>query len=132
VNAKYSTGGLVDVEYFVQAWQITVGAADATLRVTNTREAIRRLGQGGYLRPELAGSLIDTYDFHCRLIDALRVVRGNARDLTLPREDSREFAYLAQRLKLVGQTELRAEIATRMAFAGGLWATAAPATAKKS
>ena len=35
-----------------------------------------------------------------RLIDALRVVRGNAHDLAVPSFGSREFAYLARRLEL--------------------------------
>ena len=46
VNAKYSQGGLVDLEYIVQGLQITHGAADPSLRVTNTA---RRLP--GWPRP---------------------------------------------------------------------------------
>jgi glutamate-ammonia-ligase adenylyltransferase len=32
------------------------------------------------------------------LIDSLRVVRGNAKDITLPDEVSEEFAFLARRM----------------------------------
>jgi glutamate-ammonia-ligase adenylyltransferase len=33
------------------------------------------------------------------LIDSLRVVRGNARDITLPEENSEELAFLARRMR---------------------------------
>ncbi len=127
-SAKYSPGGVVDLEYFVQAWQITAGAADPSVRVTNTREAIRRLAEGGYLPHDLADEIGATYLFLRRLIDALRVVRGNARDLAIPPETSREFAYLAERLKLASPAELGDAIAQRMAFARGLWSSRPPPT----
>src|SRR5690606_5820170 len=43
INAKYSPGALVDVEYYVQVLQMTFGAQDASLRTPNTLEAIARL-----------------------------------------------------------------------------------------
>lgn len=125
VNVKYSPGGLVDVEYFVQSWQIAVGAADARVRVTNTRDAIARLRDGGYFSIGLAREIDATYVFLRGLIDALRVVRGNAKDLTIPVESSREFAYLAQRSGLAGPRELRDTLTTRLAFARSLWQSAA-------
>jgi glutamate-ammonia-ligase adenylyltransferase len=121
VSAKHSPGGLVDVEYFVQACQIAVGHADASVRVTNTLDAIDRLAQGGHMRQELASELRETYEFLRRLIDALRVVRGHARDLTIPPEDSREFAYLSHRLQLESPAQLRDAIAARMESAKALW-----------
>jgi glutamate-ammonia-ligase adenylyltransferase len=39
-NAKYSPGGLVDLEYLVQGLQITYGATNPSLRLTNTRMAM--------------------------------------------------------------------------------------------
>ncbi len=126
VNVKYSSGGVADLEYFVQAWQISVGVSDATVRVTNTLEAIRRLTRGGYLPESLAQDLQLTYDFLRRLIDALRVVRGNAKDLTIPPEDTREFAFLARRLRLSDPSMLHDAIATRMKFARNLWTLAPP------
>lgn len=121
LSAKHSPGGLVDVEYFVQACQITAGHADAAVRVTNTLDAIDRLAQGGHVRQDLALELRQTYEFLRRLIDALRVVRGHARDLTIPPEDSREFAYLSHRLRFESPAHLRDAIAARMAFSRRLW-----------
>jgi glutamate-ammonia-ligase adenylyltransferase len=121
VNAKYSPGGLVDVEYFVQARQIEAGHADPAVRVTNTGEALWRLAGHGHLPAELGRQLSDCYSFLRRLIDALRVVRGNARDLVIPPADSRPFAYLAHRLQYAEPCELQAAISSWMGVARGLW-----------
>jgi glutamate-ammonia-ligase adenylyltransferase len=121
VNAKYSPGGLVDVEYFVQARQIAAGAADAIVRVTNTLDALRRLVEQGHVRADQGARLADCYSFLRRLIDALRVVRGHARDLIIPAADSREFAYLAHRLQYANALDLEAAVATWMGVARGVW-----------
>ncbi|OGO41081.1 MAG: hypothetical protein A2Z04_02515, partial [Chloroflexi bacterium RBG_16_57_9] len=97
-NAKFSPGGLVDVEYLVQGLQIRYGHRDPGLRLTNTREAIAALTEAGILSPEEHPSLRDAHVFLRRLINALRMVRGNAKDLTVPPPDSEAFAFLARRL----------------------------------
>ncbi len=98
VNAKYSQGGLVDLEYIVQGLQITHGAADPALRVTNTAEAIERLAAAGVISAENGVRLGEALLFLHQLINALRMVRGSNRDLTVPAEESEEFAFLARRL----------------------------------
>ncbi|MCS6800499.1 MAG: hypothetical protein RMM58_07320 [Chloroflexota bacterium] len=121
LNAKYSHGGLVDIEYYVQAWQIGAGRTDHSVRVTNTLLATERLRAGGHLPELLVEELQSTYSFLRRLIDALRVVRGNAKDLTIPEERSRELAYLAHRLGIAEPSLLLTAIRDRMAFASRLW-----------
>ena len=121
VSAKHSHGGVVDIEYAVQVRQITAGARDPTVRVTGTLEAIERLHAGGYLAAAPARALAAAYAFLRRLIDALRVVRGHARDLTLPPPDSREFRYLARRLQLEDAGALAAAISSQMAVARSAW-----------
>ncbi len=61
------------------------------------------------------------YVFLRRLIDALRVVRGNARDLAVPPADSREFVYLARRLDFETAEELKTAIESQMAASRALW-----------
>ena len=124
VNAKFSLGGLVDVEYFVQTRQIEAGPGRESVRVPNTWEAIESLGQVGSLKAEQAEELRETYGFLRRLIDALRVVRGHARDLTLPPPDSREFAYLARRLLYDSVAKFTAELARHRDNARNLWSEA--------
>ena len=95
-NAKLSPGGVVDVEYFVQALQITHGAHNPRLRSPNTRAALRSLEAASVLpdrRP-----LRDAYRFLRRLIDALRMVRGHAHDLAVPPAGTDQFEFLARRL----------------------------------
>ncbi len=98
VNAKFSPGGLVDIEYLVQGLQITHGAHDPSLRLTSTREAMEALAKAGILSQEEFKRLREAHIFLRRLINALRMVRGNAKDLTVPPPDSEEFAFLARRL----------------------------------
>jgi [glutamine synthetase] adenylyltransferase / [glutamine synthetase]-adenylyl-L-tyrosine phosphorylase len=56
-----------------------------------------------------------------RLIDALRVVRGNAKDLAIPEADSRAFAYLARRMHYESAAAVEQAIAVRMDFGRTLW-----------
>ena len=71
--------------------------------------------------PDQARDVNDSYEFIRRFIDALRVVRGNARDLTIPSPDSREFLYLAQRLRFRSPRQLEDAIGVHMGFAGSLF-----------
>ncbi len=98
-NAKLSPGGLVDAEYLVQGLQITFGHDRPELREPNTLVAMRRLADAGLLATDDRQRLRDAYVFLRRLIDALRIVRGNAKDLTLPATESEEFEFLARRLE---------------------------------
>jgi glutamate-ammonia-ligase adenylyltransferase len=97
-NLKYSPGGLVDVEYLVQALQITHGKTQTKLRQTNTREAMANLAGAGILSTDQYQRLRKAHTFLRWMIDSLRVVRGNAKDVTVPIEGSEEFAFLARRL----------------------------------
>jgi glutamate-ammonia-ligase adenylyltransferase len=106
-NAKYSPGGLVDVEYLIQGLQINHGAENPALRATNLREAMTALHAAGILSDDDYTRLRKAYTFLRWLIDSLRVVRGNAKDITVPpygnvpdgSAGSEEFAFLARRLR---------------------------------
>ena len=97
-NAKYSPGGLVDIEYLIQGLQILHGAEHAALRCSNSREAMLALYETGVITEEDYARLRKAHTFLRWLIDSLRVVRGNARDVTIPPYESEEFAFLARRL----------------------------------
>ncbi len=99
LNAKYSPGGLADLEYLVQGLQIIHGAQHPAVRCTNIREAMAVLAAVGALSAEDYARLRRAHTFLRWLIDALRMVRGNAKDLTVPPPDSEEFAFLARRLR---------------------------------
>jgi len=96
-NIKFSPGGLVDIEYLVQVLQVKFGRDDDALRSPNTLTALESLTDAGIVDPVATEEFRRGYLFLRELIDALRIVRGNAKDLCLPPADSDEFAYLARR-----------------------------------
>ena len=96
-NAKFSAGGLVDLEYTVQILQIVHGEAHEGLRTPRIHEALRGLGETGAIEKDEAERLIHAYRFFRRLINALRMLRGNASDLLLPPFASIEFRHVARR-----------------------------------
>jgi [glutamine synthetase] adenylyltransferase / [glutamine synthetase]-adenylyl-L-tyrosine phosphorylase len=108
-NVKYSTGGLVDIEYAAQYLQIQHGRAHPELRTPTTREALDRLQALGLVPADEHGLLTEAYVFWRRAADALRMVRGNARDLLLPVEGSDERRFLARRLGYPGTGAAAAE-----------------------
>ncbi|MFT5325837.1 MAG: glutamate-ammonia-ligase adenylyltransferase [Planctomycetaceae bacterium] len=110
-NAKLSSGGLVDCEYLVQALQITHGHAQPELRQAGTSDALTALHKHDILTDQQFEKLHTSYVFLRRLIDALRMVRGDARDLAVPSPYTEEFAYLARRLNYGNRTsQLQSDI----------------------
>jgi glutamate-ammonia-ligase adenylyltransferase len=103
-NAKLSSGGLVDCEYLVQALQITHGHALPELRHAGTSDSLTALHNHSILTDKQFEKLHTSYVFLRRLIDALRMVRGDARDLAVPSAETEEFAYLARRLNYGNRT----------------------------
>lgn len=110
-NAKLSPGALVDVEYLVQGLQITHGKDHPACReTTNTRAALKALQDAGILSELTRQQLRKAYIFFRRLIDALRMVRGDARDLTVPQMNSEEYETLARRLNYNDLVELHDDL----------------------
>ena len=107
-NAKLSDGGLVDCEYAVQALQLSFGQAHAALRGANTMTALAAASRTGLVSTSLLHQIQQTYIFLRQLIDCLRMVRGNALDLTVPAVDTSDFHQLARRLEVVHGTVLSA------------------------
>lgn len=115
-HPKFSPGGLIDIEYLVQALQIRYGHQHPALRVANTRQAMRALWETGILTDDDYAKLRKAHTFLRWLIDALRMVRGNAKEIHLPSPDSEEFAYLARRLRFGNDLQrLQADLATHTA-----------------
>jgi glutamate-ammonia-ligase adenylyltransferase len=93
-HVKYGQGGLLDVEYMVQYLQLTHGHQHPSLRTPNTLEAIEQLCHESIITLAERESLHDDYLFLRQLIDGLRIVRGNAKDLVLPPSGSDEMVFL--------------------------------------
>ena len=99
LNPKYSPGALVDIEYLVQGMQITYGQQYPALRTPNTYTAMAGLHEAGILSDEDYTHLRKAYTFFRWLIDGLRVVAGNAKDLLVPPFEDEGFAFLARRMR---------------------------------
>jgi glutamate-ammonia-ligase adenylyltransferase len=98
INVKYSAGGIIDIEYAAQYLQLLHGKDHPELRVTSTLEALDQLRRLNIISEDERGVWRTAYLFLRNLIDALRIVRGDASDLVLPAENSEEFISLARRL----------------------------------
>ena len=109
-NPKYSPGGLVDIEYLVQGLQMSHGHLNPELRTTNTYTALAALAAAGILSEQDYPRLRKAYTFFRWLIDGLRVVAGNARDLLVPTPESVGFAYLARRMLYTEPDRLRDDL----------------------
>ncbi len=97
-NAKFSPGALVDLEYAIQILQVMHGEHNAELRTPITHDALVALSGLGVMTEEQALQLNAAYDFFRRLINAMRMVRGSAKDLFLPDGKSEEYTHLARRM----------------------------------
>jgi len=104
-NAKFSKGGLVDVEYTVQYLQMKYGGEEREVRTGNTLIALKKLFFLGYISRYEYMDLKGAYIFFRKLINALRIVRGNAKDLVV-KDDNDEKKYLAKRMGYVATTSV--------------------------
>jgi glutamate-ammonia-ligase adenylyltransferase len=114
-NAKFSPGGLVDIEYLIQGLQINHGGQNPSLRLTNLREAMSALHEAGILSTDDHTRLRKAHTFLRWLIDSLRVVRGNSKDVTMPPFGSDEFVFLARRLRYEDAEHLRNDLSRYVA-----------------
>jgi len=108
LNAKFSPGALVDIEYTVQSLQILYGAKYTKLRTPELLKAIEALSQVGVLEPDIYRQLVGAYHFFRKLINALRMLRGSALDLDLPAFQSDDFGHLARRMGFHSKSHLSA------------------------
>ncbi|MBM4075427.1 MAG: glutamine synthetase adenylyltransferase, partial [Planctomycetes bacterium] len=112
-NAKLSRGGLVDIEYLIQALQIQHGHRHPEVRSENTRTALEALARLGMIEKADQRQLDEAYDFLRRLIDSLRMVHGDARALNVPQVSSPDFKSLANRLGYQDRSSLLESDLTR-------------------
>jgi glutamate-ammonia-ligase adenylyltransferase len=97
-NAKYGPGGLVDLEYTLLVLQVFEGGKAPELRSPYLHEVFHHFAGRGILDAGTVDLLRESYFFLRRLINALRMLRGNALDLYLPERDALEFSHVARRM----------------------------------
>lgn len=109
IDAKYSCGALVDLEYTVQLLQARFGGRHEEVRTPGIRQALEALSDLKLLEPQESSSLIEAYGFYRGLINGLRMLRGSAIDLLVPEEGSDELLHLARRMGYQTQGWVRAD-----------------------
>jgi [glutamine synthetase] adenylyltransferase / [glutamine synthetase]-adenylyl-L-tyrosine phosphorylase len=103
-HAKHSDGALADLEQTVLLLQVLQAREAPQLRTPRLHEAMDGLRRAGIISAEEFERLLGAYQFLRRLINAQRMLRGSARDLFLPAEDSDELVHLARRMRYASET----------------------------
>ncbi len=98
-NVKLGRGGIREIEFFVQAFQILYGGGNPRLRDPNTLTVLDRLVDAGLVAVSDHRDLRDAYRFFRDLEHRLQLVHDQQTQ-TLP-EDSDELARVARRMGFV-------------------------------
>ncbi|KFF48922.1 bifunctional glutamine-synthetase adenylyltransferase/deadenyltransferase [Gammaproteobacteria bacterium MFB021] len=107
-NIKLGRGGIREVEFVVQAFQLIRGGRDTELQVTSLRLALRQLVELELLPPAVIDELHDDYVFLRDLEHALQA-RHDRQTQQLP-EESEARAALAMAMDLADWAALRAAL----------------------
>ena len=100
-NIKTGKGGLVDIEFLIQALQLSRGASKRALRTPFTEKALKRLFKEGILTKDDHGALKDAYNFLRLLEMRLRIVEDRPEGYLY--EDPVKLSPLAKRAGYTGE-----------------------------
>jgi [glutamine synthetase] adenylyltransferase / [glutamine synthetase]-adenylyl-L-tyrosine phosphorylase len=106
-DIKVGYGGLVDIEFLVQAYQLLYGVRRPALRVTSTWDALEALTREGILPAQAAQRLRQAYSFLRRVESALRIV--DDRSINAIPDNQADQRRLARRLGYQDDGQSRAE-----------------------
>jgi glutamate-ammonia-ligase adenylyltransferase len=106
-DIKVGYGGLVDIEFLVQGYQLLYGVRLPALRVTSTWDALEALTREGIVPAQAAQSLRYAYSFLRRVESALRIV--DDRSINAIPDNQADQRRLARRLGYQGAGQSRAE-----------------------
>lgn len=104
-NVKLGRGGIREIEFIAQTFQVIRGGRDARLRNRSTLATLATLAQVGALAAPICERLAAAYEFLRRLEHALQYV-DDAQTHLLPNEPE-ELARIAAMLRLPSADELR-------------------------
>ncbi|WP_020650465.1 bifunctional [glutamate--ammonia ligase]-adenylyl-L-tyrosine phosphorylase/[glutamate--ammonia-ligase] adenylyltransferase [Solimonas variicoloris] len=93
-NVKLGNGGIRELEFIVQSFQLVRGGAEAALRDTRLRPVLRYLGEAGHLDAAVAAELDEAYVFLRRLENAIQMY-ADQQTHALPRQDEARAALCA-------------------------------------
>jgi len=93
-NIKVGAGGIREIEFIVQSFQLVRGGADPSLRDSRLRPTLRMLGAKGFLTTEIAVELDAAYVFLRRMENAIQM-HDDQQTHALPGSDAGRKALLA-------------------------------------
>ncbi|KMP11791.1 hypothetical protein UR09_02515 [Candidatus Nitromaritima sp. SCGC AAA799-A02] len=107
-NIKLGYGGIREVEFTVQAYQLLFGGRDKSLRIANTLEVLGKLKELGFLMEEDHDRLREAYIFLRNLENRVQISFGLQTHLLPENED--QLSVLARKMRLDGAShKARAE-----------------------
>ncbi|XDA99668.1 glutamine-synthetase adenylyltransferase [Sulfitobacter sp. LCG007] len=111
-DMKLGRGGIREIEFFTQTRQIIAGGRDPDLRLRGTLPALKVLVEKGWVEPDAAGALSESYVFHRTVEHRLQMI-NDAQTHRLPETD-KGFERLAC---LMDRTsgDLKVELGDRLA-----------------
>ena len=86
-NIKLGRGGIREIEFLAQAFQLIRGGRDAALRDRSTRATLKILASKNFLAPDVAAELLDAYTFLRNLEHRLQYL-DDAQTHMLPTSDA--------------------------------------------
>ncbi|WP_426112306.1 bifunctional [glutamate--ammonia ligase]-adenylyl-L-tyrosine phosphorylase/[glutamate--ammonia-ligase] adenylyltransferase [Massilia sp. PWRC2] len=113
-NVKLGRGGIREIEFLAQVFQLIRGGRDAALRERSTRATLAVLADKQLLPPDTVAALLDSYTFLRNLEHRLQY-RDDAQTHTLPGSDS-ERAILASMMGMADAPTLLVALAAHRAF----------------
>lgn len=90
-NVKLGHGGIREVEFIVQAFQLMRGGQEPGLRDARLRPVLRQLGRAGHLPPETCAALDEAYVFLRRFENAIQM-REDAQAHDVPEAENARAA----------------------------------------
>ena len=125
-DIKLGFGGIREVEFTVQAYQLLFGGRDESLRVIPTLKLMKRLRECGYLTPDDYENLREAYIFLRNLENRVQISFG-LQTHVLP-DDEVQLAVLARKMRLHGESpealvkNLLSEFDRHTQFVGNMFA----------
>ncbi|WUR14494.1 bifunctional [glutamate--ammonia ligase]-adenylyl-L-tyrosine phosphorylase/[glutamate--ammonia-ligase] adenylyltransferase [[Empedobacter] haloabium] len=113
-NVKLGRGGIREIEFLAQVFQLIRGGRDPSLRDRSTRATLRQLPDKGLMAPDLVERLLDSYAFLRNLEHRLQYLE-DAQTHTLPPNEA-DRATIARMMGLPDSDTLLARLDTHRRF----------------
>ncbi|HET9653283.1 MAG TPA: bifunctional glutamine synthetase adenylyltransferase/deadenyltransferase, partial [Usitatibacter sp.] len=107
-DIKVGAGGIREIEFAVQLFQIVRGGRDAGLRTASTREALRAIGERSLIEPDRVEGLARAYEFLRRLEHRLQYY-DDQQTQAMPRTPQHQ-AVIAEAMDFPDYAALTAEL----------------------